>query len=167
MFDGFGYGHALACREAVGLNDDRCAAFADIGAGLIGVGEGFVGRGRHARCLHDFFGKLLAALQLCGGLIRAEYAEAFRRQNICHARTQRGFGTDNHQPGLVLNAPLFDAFKVGCAKIKICAQLCGSGISGRAEKLRFRAVVREFPRQRMLAPAVAYHQYFHRPLLQN
>ena len=96
LLDGFGHGHTLARRQPVGLDHDRRTAFADIFAGGIGIGEGFVGRGRHTRRLHDFLGKLLATLQFGGGPVRPEHAEALGLQQIRHARAERRLRADHH-----------------------------------------------------------------------
>ena len=89
--------HALAGGEAVGLDDDRCAAPRDVVARLLRVGEHRVAGGGNAVALEKALGEGLAGLQLGRGLCGPEDAQARGGEGIDHAERERTLGSDHGQ----------------------------------------------------------------------
>ena len=101
FFQGHGHDHALARRQAVGLDDDGRAVLVDEGVGRLGVGEGFIeGRG-DAMALHEVLGKSLGAFQLRGLLRGAEDAQATGPELVHDTGGQRGLRANHRQHDLV------------------------------------------------------------------
>ena len=88
---------ALAGGQTVGLDHERRADRADVGARRAGVGEGARGGGRDAVAAHQLLGEDLAALELGGGAAGAEDPQPVRLEEVDDAGGQRRLGADDGQ----------------------------------------------------------------------
>ncbi len=165
LFNGFGNRYAFTGGEAVGLDDNRCAFPADVFAGFIGVSENRAGGGRNSGGLHNFLGELFAAFEFGGGFARTENTEAGGFQRVGQTGTERRFGADNRQIGFVGFRPSDDSGDVGGGKGEVRAELRGTGITRRAEKLRLARIILQFPAERMFPSAVSNYQNLHQKTL--
>ena len=95
---GLGFGqrhrddHALAGGQAIGLDHDRRAFFADVGQRRIDIGMHGVVRGRDAVAREEFLGEGLAAFELRRGGGRPEDAQALGAEAVDYAGDQRCSG---------------------------------------------------------------------------
>jgi hypothetical protein len=83
--------HALAGREAVGLDDDRRALGVEVGVRGGCIGEGLVVGGRNAVALHERLREILRAFELRGFAGRAEHLQAARAEQVDDAGRERRF----------------------------------------------------------------------------
>ena len=90
------HGHALACGQAIGLDDDRRAMLAHISGGTLQIVERLVLRGRNVVTFHKLLGEVLGTLDLRGGLVRAERLDAGGREIVDDAFDKRHFRSDEH-----------------------------------------------------------------------
>ena len=86
--------HALACGEAVRLDDDRCAMLFDIGLCRAGVAESFEERSGDVVSHHETLGEVLGGFKLCGSPGRAEDLQSRGAEFIDDTRRQRRFRAD-------------------------------------------------------------------------
>ena len=94
--------HALAGREAVGLDDDRRAALGDVGARRRRVGERPVLRGRDPVPRHERLREILRALELGGGPRRTEDPEPRGAERVDDAGGERRLRADDRQRDLLV-----------------------------------------------------------------
>ena len=151
-----GNDHALARRQAVGLDDDGCTAFVHILMRGLGIGESLVARGRNAMALHERFGKILGAFELRRPLRRAEYPEARRLECIDYAGGQRRFRADHRQRDRLLARELDEFGVIGNIDVLDAVFERSAGIARRDIHFGYARRLRELPRQCMLATAAAY-----------
>ena len=90
------HGHALACGQAIGLDDDRRAMLAHISGGTLQIVERLVLRGRNVVTFHKLLGEVLGTLDLRGGLVRAERLDAGGSEIVDDAFDKRHFRSDEH-----------------------------------------------------------------------
>ena len=95
FFQRLGDDDTLACREAVGLDDDGCALFVHVGVRGGSVREGLECGSRYAVPRHEALGEILGGFELGSGLGGAEYPQPARAENIDDAGSQRRFGADD------------------------------------------------------------------------
>ena len=101
-----GDNHALACRKAVSLDDNRSAVLLDVGNRLILVSEGLVLRGRDVVPGKKVLGEGLGALELCGGRGRSEDAEPVLLEPVCNSGDERSLGAyDGEIDAIALREP--------------------------------------------------------------
>ena len=115
-FQRFGFRHgnnyALACRKAVGLNNNRRAFFLNIVFGGFNILANFKERGRDIVFSHDVFGKSLAAFKLRSRFGRAEHSQPAGCENIGNACNQSCFRADNGQINAVFFGKICHSIKV-------------------------------------------------------
>ncbi len=155
--------HALAGRQAVGLDHDGGAVRIDVGVRRGGIGEGAERGGGDAVTRHELLGEILGAFKLGGGLRRAEDLQPGGAERIDHARRQRRFGADHGEArcrsrggqtrpatGIAVKRHVDEAvFRRRAA------------IAGRDENLGNAGGLRELPRQSVFASAGADDEEFH------
>ena len=100
-------GHAFARSQTVSLDHDRGTMFAHVGCGTVQVVEGLILCGRNVVTFHKLLGEILGALDLGGGLIRAERLDAGCGEIVDDAFDQRHFRTDEY-PVVVVVLHEFD-----------------------------------------------------------
>ena len=96
--------HAFACRQAVGLNHNRCAFLADVIVRRVGLLEGLVLRGGNAVFLHERFGEIFGAFQLRRRFGATENRQACGTEIVHNACRQRCFGADQREGNLLFAA---------------------------------------------------------------
>src|SRR5690606_12647122 len=89
--------HALARRQAVGLDDDGGTLLAQVGQGRLDFGEVGVGGGGNGVAGEEILGEGLGAFQLGGAGGGAVTLEAALAEQIDHPSHQRSLRTDNGQ----------------------------------------------------------------------
>ena len=85
----------LAGREAIGLDDDRCAARCDECMRGRGLGERSIRRRRNAVPRHERLREILRALETRGRARRSEDAESSLAKCIDDAGGKRGLGAND------------------------------------------------------------------------
>ncbi len=141
LFDRFGDGYPFTGGEAVGFDHNRRAALTDVSAGFFGVGENGAGGGRNSGDLHNFLGEFFTAFEFGGGFARTENAEARSFQRVGQTGAERRFGADHGQVRFVGFGPADDSGDIGGGKGEVRAELGGTGVTRRAEKLRLARIV--------------------------
>ena len=127
-----GHDNALARRQAVGLDHDGCALFAQVGQGRLELGEVAVGAGGNLVPRQEILGKGLGAFQLGGALARAEAAQAALLKVVDHAFDQRRFRADDGQAHVVCSAKSASAAKSMTSMATFSSPAPrGAGITGR------------------------------------
>ena len=95
--------HSLACGQTVIFEYGRvCVARTYVLNSLFVIRKSAISVCRHVVANHQFFGKLLARLNLCSGLGVSEHRYAGCAESICHARCQSGLRTNHTQIYLLL-----------------------------------------------------------------
>ena len=155
---GHRHDHALACREAIGLDDDRRAVLLDIGARGSDVAEGLEECGGNVVARHKTLGEILGGFQLRGCLGRAEYFQPGGAERIHHACCQRRFRA-NHGKLDVFAFHEFDHVGNGAEGDVLHAVFQGrTGIARRDIHLLHLGALRQTPCQRVFAPAGTNNQ---------
>ena len=108
-----GHDHALACRQPVGLDDDRRAVQIDIGMRGRCIGKGRERGSGYLVALHEGLGKGLRAFKLGSSLGRPENAHAACAKQINHATGQRRLGTDDRQHDLLRLSKVGQRVEIG------------------------------------------------------
>ena len=114
-----GHGHALACRQTVGLDDNRGTVLVYVVLRHLEIAEGLVLGGRDVVSVHELLGEVLGAFNLGGGLGRAERLDAGGGEIVHDAFDQRDFRAYEH-PVITIVLHEFDK----CGVIRL-AQLRG------------------------------------------
>ena len=163
----FGFGeverddHAFAGGKAVGLDDDRRAARAQIVLGRRDRGEAFIGRGRDAVLPAQILGEALGAFEPGGGLARPEGLDACSFKIIDDAGAERRLRPDDDKVDMVGAAERDHGRMVGKIERHADRLARDAGIAGRAiERLGQRAR-RDLPGQRVFAAAGAKNEDIH------
>jgi len=152
---------ALAGGEAIGLDDDGRALFADIGLGGIGAGEALIGGGRNIVGLAKVLGEALRALKLRGRLGRAEGLDAGGFEIIDNAGDQRHFRADDDEVDFRFLAEGDHGLVVGDVECDAFGFLRDAGIAGGAVELRHQRTGGDLPGQRVLAAAGTENEDVH------
>ena len=159
-----GHDHALARRQAVGLDDDGRAQPVHKRVGRSGVGEGVVvGRG-DAMAAHEGLGKGLGAFELGSSLGGAEDAQAIGTELIDHTRRQWRLGAHHRQCDLFGLRPHTQFAHVGDGHVLELGIQRGAAIARRHIHLGHLGGLAQFPRHRVFTAAATNHKYFHRNL---
>jgi len=155
--------HALAGGQAVGLDDDRRAVRTHVGQCGSELGEHRIARGGNVVAVQEILGEGLGAFQLRGHRARAEDAQAGGAETVDHAGHQRHFGADHGEIDFLLARKLEQAFEIvdGDIRVAHAALARGAGVARRHDHRAHPRRLLEFPRQRVLAPAVADDQNLH------
>ena len=151
----FGDDYALACRESVGLDDDRRALLFDVGMGGGDIAESDEGGGGDLVAHHEAFGKILGAFELRGFLGRAKDFEAARAKEIDDARRQRHFRADNGQVDAVLFGKVGELDRVGDRQVFQFKLTCRAGVARCDIDLLQAGGFSQMPGQRVFAPTGA------------
>ena len=117
-----------------------------------------VARRRHVTALHELLGEHLARLETRGALRRAEQEIAFGGEHVGDAAAQRQLGSDDREIDLFAAGDRGDRVGVGRIDRDASRHAADPGVSGRAHDVRHGALGRQFPHQRVFAPAVADDQ---------
>ncbi len=159
---GHGDDHALAGRQAVGLDNDRCALFAQIGQRRFDFGEVLIVGGRDGVTRQEILGEGLRAFQLRGGSGGAEDVQPARAEQIDHAFDQRRFRSDDGQlhVGRGKVRQLLDGQHVD-GDVLALGFSGGACVAGGYVYLGNAWVLRDLPGQGMLAAAATDDQYVH------
>src|SRR5690606_12395833 len=165
---GHGDDHALARRQAVGLDDDGGTLLAQVGQGRLDFGEVGVGGGGNGVAGEEILGEGLRAFHVGGAGGGAVTLEAALVEPTDHASHQRGFRPGDRQRD------------VGGGKVSLLVQLqhvvgdvfaLGFGrrasVAGCDKYLLDALILRYFPRQCVLTPATADNQYVHLSFLRR
>src|SRR6187551_3456902 len=146
---GAAHEHALARREAIGLDDAGRAGFVENGSG------------RHRGGVEHLLGERLRPLDACGRLARPEHGDAGAPELVRDARDERGLGADDDEVDLVLPAEAEEALDVVHADRVAAAERCDPGIPRRRMQLVQPLALRDLPRQRVLAATRPQDQHLH------
>ena len=149
--------HTLACRQSVGLDDDRRTLFVDVGMRSSRIGESFVLGCGDAVALHEGFGKRLGAFKLRGRLGWPEHPHSLRAKGVNHAGGQRLLGAHHGERYLFCSSPgkqFIDICDIDVLKTGIHG---GSAIAGGHVYGLHLGRLRQLPCQRMLTATAANH----------
>ena len=152
-----GHHHTLACRQSVGLDDDRCPFFVDVGMRSGRIGESFVLGCGDAVALHKGFGKRLGAFKLRGSLGWPKHPHSLRAKGVNHASGQWLLGAHHGQRYFFCNSPgkqFMDVRDIDILKPGIHG---GSAIAGCHVHGLYLGRLRQLPCQRMLTATAANH----------
>ena len=97
LLDALRQHHALARRQPIGLDHQRCTHLADEGFGGIGIGEALVAGRGDGMPGQEILGKGLGTFQLRRRLPGSKAGQARRREQIADAQNQRHFRADDGQ----------------------------------------------------------------------
>ena len=153
--------HALARGEAVGLDHDRRGLGVDVGVRLGRIRERAVLRGRDVVADEELLGEVLGALELGGGLGRAEDRQAGGAEGIDHAGGQRGLGADHGEGDLLAPGQLDQHLDVGDRHVLQQLLGSGAGVARRDQHAGNLGRLGEFPGQRVFAAAGTDDEDFH------
>ena len=116
----------------------------------------------------QIFGENLGAFKFRAALFRAEAGDVQHAVDLVdEARDKRRFRADDDQVRFFAVRKTHDAFHVGTAagtghrRAVLAARERDPGVSGQTKQLRHAVALRQFPTQRVFAPARSNHQYFH------
>ena len=145
--------HALTGGQPVGLDHDRRTLRAHVALGRFGRGEAFIGGGWNVVRLAKILGESLRAFELCRRPARPEGLDAGRGEIVDDTGAERRLGSDHHQINFLRLAERDHRAVVGGIERHQVAFACDAGIARRAEEPLHQRARRDFPGQRMLAPA--------------
>jgi len=97
LIDGLGDGYALAERQTVHLDDNRCADLADIVDGIAGIVESAVAGGRDAHGIAQDLGECLGAFELACIATRTETGDAGVADVVAKPRDHLRVGSDDNE----------------------------------------------------------------------
>jgi hypothetical protein len=152
--------HALARRQAVGLEHQRVGGARQLGERLLAVAQEDVGGGRHARRFHHLLGEGLRPLQLGGRRARPEGGDPRLLQGVDQSGDQRRLGPDRDQIDRPLARRGDDRLGVPGADLGQALGVGGDpGVARRAEQLRRPRRARQRPHHRVLATTGSDNQH--------
>ena len=164
-FDGFcfrlGDDDALAGSQAIGLDDDRCALFLNIGLGGFAIGKGGVSCRRDVVFLHEVLGKDFGPFHLGCGLVRAKDSQAFGLGQVGNAFGQGDFRADDEHVDAFVFGIVRDGVQIGQGDVDALGDFTHSGAAGNGIELIDARALSQFPGQSMFAAAAADDCYFH------
>ncbi len=161
--EGIGNHHALARRQAIGLEHVRRSKAGERGAGFFERGRADIASGGDARAGAQILGEALRPFQLRGGLRRAEHWHPDSAQGIGQPIHQRRFRAYHHKADGLVGAERDYRGVVGHIQRDQLRLLGDTGISGGSVKLRKAGDWRQLPRQRMFAASRTQKQDIHGP----
>jgi hypothetical protein len=145
--------HALAGREAVGLDDDRRALGVEVRVRGGCIGEGFVVGGRNAVALHERLREILRAFELRGFAGRAEHLQAARAEQVDDAGRERRFRPHQRERDAFAFREIGQRVERRDVDVLQTLVLRRAAIAGRDVDHLDARRLRELPRQRMFAAA--------------
>ena len=145
--------HALAGRQAVGLDDDRQLLRRQIGLGGARIGEAAIGAGGNGELAAQVLGEALRALELRRRLGWAKYLDPGGRQVVDEAGHQRRLGPHHDEADPVVGAEPDDGGVVGHVERHAAGDLGNAGVARRAIELGQQRARRQGPGQRVLTAA--------------
>ena len=155
LLHGGGHYHALAQSQAVRLDHNGGPLTADVGQGLLHVGEGLILGGGDVVLFHQFLGERLAGLQNGGVGPGAEGGDASRLQGVHHAQGQGIVGSHHDKVHGVLPGPGHHAFHIGGLDGHTLGHLGDAPVAGGAVQLSHLGALGQLPADGVLTPAAA------------
>ena len=119
MFQCFCNDNAFARRQAVGLDDNRCALLAKVGKRWLEFGEVAIGRSGDVVSGKEVLGKGFGAFQLCCALAGAKAGQAAFGEEIHHAVYQWRFGANDGQRDIVVLGKVCQCLEIAYAYLDI------------------------------------------------
>jgi hypothetical protein len=145
--------HALARRQAVGLDHDRRAMGLDMGKCGVEIAEAGTGCRRDGVAGADILGEALRALQPGGGPARPEGLDAGLRQVVDEAGNQRRLGADHDEVRCRACAEGRNGAMVGDVEADALGNSAIPALPGAQYERAKQRARRDRPGQRMLPPA--------------
>ena len=161
LFVRFRDDHALACGETVGLEHEGRLEPLERAPRRLQRGAAFVPRGGDAGALAQFLGEALASFELSGLFRGAEGIDPGCTQRIGQPVDQRRFGADHDEVDGVLFAKPDHCPVVGRIEGDALGILCDARVARCRPQLVAMRRLRQFPRQRMFAPAAPEQKDIH------
>ncbi len=153
--------HAFASGQAVGLDHDGRALFADIGLGGVSIGEMRIACGGRVGGVANLFGEGFRGLQSRGLFRGAKDAETRIAQIIRDASGQGGLGADDHEINRVFLGEIYDGDTVFNVQAGAISDGSDPGIARRHDQLVTFGVLHDGPCQCVFASAAAQDQDIH------
>ena len=153
--------HALAGRQAVGLDHDRQRLAGDDRPAPRGVREAAVGGGGDAELGAEVLGEALRALEPGGRLGRSEDLDAAAARSSASPATSGASGPITTKPMSLSLQNWMTAAWSSTSSVDALGDLGDAGVAGGAVELAQQRAGRNRPRQRVLAPAGADQEYVH------
>ena len=159
----FRHDDTLACRQAVGLDDNRSTLLAQVGEGRFQFGEIGVRAGRDVVPCQEIFGEGFGAFQLRGALVRSEAAQAARLKVVHYAGDQGGLGAHDGQSHSIVLSEIRQCGEIHHIDGHVfkAGFLPGAGIAGGNIDRLHVCRLGSLPRQCVLAAAAADDQNIH------
>src|SRR5207249_3775144 len=158
--------HALACREAVCLDDNgRGKAAKSLHAALKALGYGEPRRG-NLMALHELLGEYLASLEPRRSLGRSYNPGSCLLEFVNHTRDQRRLGTHHRQVRLEIKGELEEFFRAGNVDWRTVGLLGDACVARRAQDAFHMLAFTQFPSERVFSSAGPNNQDLHRRALQ-
>ncbi len=142
--------HALACRQSVRLDHDRCAMFINVGMSCRHIAERLVERGGNIVPHHEGLGEILGGLQLRGSFGRAEDFQICAAERIDHPFGQRRFGAYHGEINTLFLCKRQQFVNLADCDVFHAVFQCRAGIAGGDIHLLHAGGLRQTPRQRVL-----------------
>ena len=156
-----GHHHALARRQAIGLDHDRHAFLIDVSVRGCGIRKRFIFRGRNSMALHEGLGERLGTLQLGGGLGRTEHTQSVLAKLVHHASRQRRFRPHHRQRYFFCNCPRPQLIDIRDIDVLKSSVQHGARVTRRDVNRLHLGRLRQLPGQGMFTATAAYHEYVH------
>ncbi len=153
--------HALACGQAISLDDDGRAVLVHIGMRCRSVFEGGVGGGGNVVPRHEVLREGFGAFELGGGARRTENFQAAGAKAIDDACGQRRFGPDHGVGDFFAHAERGQLFGVGHLQVLQPGVERGAAVAGRDIDLLYPRRLRQLPGDGVFTSAGADDEEFH------
>ena len=127
--------NALACGQAVSLDDQRSALLAHVGESRSLVGKRTIGCRRNARTLHELLGEQLGALHLGTLGTRAKAGNTRRAHGVGHARHERSLGANYHESASVALRKRRHGRRIAVVENNVLAAARGAAVARRDVEL--------------------------------
>ena len=154
---GFGEAHrdddTFAGGEAVGFDDDRCAAFVNVNMCCERVGKRLVDGGRDLMPHHEGFGEILRAFELSGGSGRSENGQTAGAERIDHTGGKRGFRPDDGQRYPFALDEIGERGRICERHVRGAIHECGAAVAGGDEHVFDTGRLEQFPGEGVFAAA--------------
>ena len=161
-FQVVGNDNALARCQAVRLDNDGSAQFANVSERFVQVREAAVTSRRNTVGLHEFLAVGFAALQQGSLSIGSERSHARFAQNVRHAGDQRSFGADDNQVNRMLPHERQHGIRIlGIQPGNVLSNGIGSAVARSYVQPIGARRLRQGPRDGIFATAAAQHQDVH------
>ena len=127
--------NALACGQAVSLDDQRSALLTHIGKSRSLVGKRAVGCRRDTGALHELLGEQLGALHLGALGTRAKAGNTRRAHGVGHARHERSLGANYHESASVALRKRRHGRRIAVVENNVLAAARGAAVARRDVEL--------------------------------